>query len=82
MNLYFPIKKMLLSYQKKNLCRAIYKNFMILKTRMFLLIRLFLEGWSMELIGNDQKGIFLFLFQSFNVLKGKCLHFDDKDTFS
>lgn len=82
MNLYFPINKMLLSYQKKNLCRAIYKNFMILKTRMFLLIRLFLEGWSMELIGNDQKGIFLFLFQSFNVFKGKCLHFDDRDNFS
>ena len=35
----------------------------------------------MELIGNDQKGIFLFLFQSFNVLKEKCLHFDDKTTF-
>lgn len=87
MNLYFPINKMLLSYQKKNLCRAIYKSFLesyevILKTRMFLLIRLFLEGGSMELIGNDQKGIFLFLFQSFNVLKGKCLHFDDKDNFS
>lgn len=87
MNLYFPINKMLLSYQKKNLCRAIYKNFLesyevILKTRMFLLIRLFLERWSMELIGNDQKGIFLFLIQSFNVLKGKCLHFDDKDNFS
>ena len=36
----------------------------------------------MELIGNDQKGIFLFLFQSFNVFKGKCLHFDDRDNFS
>ena len=36
----------------------------------------------MELIGNDQKGIFLFLFQSFNVLEGECLHFDDKDNFS
>lgn len=82
MNLYFPIKKMLLSYQKKNLCRAIYKNFLESYEVMFLLIRLFLEGWSMELIGNDQKGIFLFLFQSFNVFKGKCLHFDDRDNFS